>query len=466
MFRNFLFLTLPLILCGITFLLYQINAITEENVTPKSLQYPPHPNLIKETALIFDMGEPGIKLTPLGNKKIGSSIVTEFISQTFFDIDNDGFAELVSWPKDLDGFIVIDLNKNGIIDNQTELFGKDVNNENGFIKIARYDSNKDGFISAADKTYDQLKIWQDTNQNGRVNPGELHSLQSLNIDKIDLNFTAPQYLGSANDRVKFISSYSSQTTKRPINEIEIQKSNMVTHYLGNVTLNIATLFLPTLKGFGNLPDLHIAMSQDQVLFEQLKDITYSLSTNTDDRLKNSDLLKSDFEKLLFRWAKCDQIKTDFRGPYVNAQQLIYIEKMTGSPYGETAQYPHSDPPNKVSGLTIDQTFKMFAKPQMAFIINQIIAEKLYDQKPTYNLMSGEMSNGHLSLNGIQYLETLASSLPIDQRKKFWTEMVNIILPVKEKNILEADEISRLNESISKTLPSENLQSIVTNANAS
>jgi hypothetical protein len=44
-------------------------------------------------------------------------------SSVYFDIDNDGFAENVQWLSPTDGWLALDRNGNGKIDNQTELFG-------------------------------------------------------------------------------------------------------------------------------------------------------------------------------------------------------------------------------------------------------------------------------------------------------------------------------------------------------
>lgn len=62
--------------------------------------------------LIFDLdGDGKISLTDLENG-------------TNFDIDNDGFAQKISWVSGQDGILVLDRNNNGKIDNGLELFGE------------------------------------------------------------------------------------------------------------------------------------------------------------------------------------------------------------------------------------------------------------------------------------------------------------------------------------------------------
>ncbi len=108
---------------------------------------------------------------------------------------------------------------------------------------------------------------------------------------------------------------------------------------------------------------------------------------------------------------------------------------------------------------------MAIKSQMSFLINQMIADKIYSNKPIYNLATGDMSKATLSSDGVKYLEGLATSLPIDKRKTFWLSMIDIIIPVKQQGKFDTNESSMLNESITRTLPAENLNTLISYANA-
>lgn len=421
-----------------------------------------HPNLIKESALLLDLGPEGIDLTPLGKRGIGSSMITEFESMSFFDIDNDGFAERMSWPKGSDAFIAHDINKNDKIDNQTELFGMDANNFNGFKKLAKFDSNNDGIISAKDKIYDELLIWQDSDGNGYSRKEELKKLSGLKIDEINLDFTTPRTNLNSGSKVTFQGSYKINGMNRIVEDIQLKKSNISTRYLKEATLDVRVLFLPTLKGFGNLPDLHFALSNDKLLLNQLLEITKSFISS--ERLKNPEQLKLDIESIFFRWAGCEEVKKDSRGPFVDAQHLTFIEKLTGSNYGEDVSYPYNHPQNEIQGEAVEKSYQMAIKSQMSFLINQMISEKLYSTKPVYSLAAGDMSKATLSSDGVKYLEGLATSLPIDKRKIFWMSMIDIILPVKQQGKFDAKESSMLNESITRTLSTENLDTLISYAN--
>ncbi len=83
---------------------------------------------------------------------------------TNFDLDKNGFAEKINWTK-RDGFLCLDLNGNGTIDNGGELFGDKTlladgtAAKNGFEALAQYDSNGDGIIDENDEIFSSLRVW-------------------------------------------------------------------------------------------------------------------------------------------------------------------------------------------------------------------------------------------------------------------------------------------------------------------
>lgn len=74
-----------------------------------------------------------------------------------FDIDSDGELDTVHRLDDASGYIALDKNNNGSIDNGNELFG--AQSGNGFKELAAYDDDKNGFIDEGDAIWDQLRIW-------------------------------------------------------------------------------------------------------------------------------------------------------------------------------------------------------------------------------------------------------------------------------------------------------------------
>ncbi len=74
-----------------------------------------------------------------------------------FDLDNDGKEEEISQLSSNSGFLALDKNGDGIINDGSELFGP--NTGNGFDELAKYDSDGNGWIDEADEIYSQLKVW-------------------------------------------------------------------------------------------------------------------------------------------------------------------------------------------------------------------------------------------------------------------------------------------------------------------
>ncbi|WP_024954180.1 hypothetical protein [Sulfurospirillum arcachonense] len=89
-----------------------------------------------------------------------------------FDIDSDGTSDQISALKHNSGFLALDNNKNGKIDDGSELFG--TKSGNGFEDLATFDDDKNGWIDENDKIFDRLQVWMKTqNKDKLVSIGEL-----------------------------------------------------------------------------------------------------------------------------------------------------------------------------------------------------------------------------------------------------------------------------------------------------
>ena len=91
--------------------------------------------------------------------------VAELSDQTFyFDIDGDGEKDEVSQLGKGSGYLALDKNGDGVINDGSELFG--TSSGNGFADLAAYDEDGNGWIDENDAIWSKLKIWcKDENGN-------------------------------------------------------------------------------------------------------------------------------------------------------------------------------------------------------------------------------------------------------------------------------------------------------------
>lgn len=74
-----------------------------------------------------------------------------------FDIDSDGREDNISFVKSGSGFLVLDKNGDGKVNDGSELFGP--SSGNGFMELKALDSDGNGWIDENDPIYDRLQIW-------------------------------------------------------------------------------------------------------------------------------------------------------------------------------------------------------------------------------------------------------------------------------------------------------------------
>ncbi len=74
-----------------------------------------------------------------------------------FDLNADGVEDEISYLNSGSGFLALDKNGDGKINDGSELFGAKTGN--GFAELAAYDSDGNGWIDEADEIYDKLVVW-------------------------------------------------------------------------------------------------------------------------------------------------------------------------------------------------------------------------------------------------------------------------------------------------------------------
>lgn len=251
------------------------------------------------------------------------------IGETFFNVYDKGFAHRISWPQN-GYFLVFDLNKNGKVDGSQELLSASVDGK--VPHISSLDDNNDGVLSSGDKSWENVFLWQDIDGLFRKFEGVMYPVKDVGIEEIKL--TVQPYDKTFNTiKVKHRVNMKTKYGDFLLYDFSPEIDPADTYYYKQYSINWDTLNFPTLRGYGTLPDLHVAMSLDHELLKMMDELVLNAK-------QSNELNRKAFQDLLFRWAKVENIPRDSRGPYVDARELGFLEAMMGERFN-----------NKYSGHT-------------------------------------------------------------------------------------------------------------------
>jgi hypothetical protein len=166
------------------------------------------------------------------------------------------------WLAGDDGFLVLDENGNGRIDDASEMFGG--NGLSGLAELALHDDDGDGAITTADVVWSELRVWRDLDEDAVTDAGELFSLADLGIATINLAATP---LNSTTPQGTFLIDRGSFTwTSGGVGNLfdaVFETSDVDTRYRGETGTAawLSELDIDA-RGFGTVTDLSVAMGND------------------------------------------------------------------------------------------------------------------------------------------------------------------------------------------------------------
>jgi len=335
------------------------------------------------------------------------------VDAIYFDIDNDGQKESVSWISPEDGWLVLDDNGNGQIDNAHEMFGSAT--ENGFAKLAEIDGNGDGKIDINDAAFSQLKVWQDFNSDGISQSDELFSV------KDDLFFIEiPTFDAPPGSNVNVIEAAVGQIR---IENVSLAADQINTIYGGDLVVSLAAAEMPELRGYGDLPNLSIAMS----INNNLLSIAQSIAGQSFEQvLNNFGGMMAQFDELLYAWAGVGDSDPRARGPFIDdGRKLEFMEEMFSREFFQfrsTGQNPNSIPAEGFKVIYAEIKEQLFGR-----FLMQTVGDELYNSPSTYNRLADTVvfdGAPHLSA---AFLDSLgAAGASAANPLVFWASVAYII----------------------------------------
>ena len=334
--------------------------------------------------------------------------------EVYFDIDNDGMKEAVTWLNPEDGWLALDRNGNGFIDNASELFGSAT--ENGFAKLAELDLNHDGHIDINDAAFAHLKVWQDFNSDGVSQADELFSVQN------DLFFLSiPTFDQPPGSNVNTITAAIGDIR---IENMTLSADQVNTTFGGDVNLNFAAAALPELRGYGDLPNLSIAMSLDPDLLAIAQNIAAQSFT---DIIANFATVSGQFDQLLFTWAGVEGISPTSRGPFLDdARKLEFLEELLSQEFFQFRAFAQEDP-NSIPAENFMRMYADVKELMLGRFLMQAGASELYTNATAYDRLADKTVFDGTPVLNATYLDQLAATPEaIADPLGFWAKMAYII----------------------------------------
>ncbi len=261
-------------------------------------------------------------IVDLEGNGIGYINILDTNNTVAFDLDGIGDTDAVGWISGDDGFLAIDANNNGIIDNIDELIGG--RGEHGFDVLATYDDNSNGLITSADSIYSDLLIWQDANEDGITDIGELTTVASRNFEVINLTHNEVDLDAEGNNitgQGSLLENVSGVLESRAIDEVDLSIDEF--NFQRNDLEALQAIYpLPYVNGFGSIDNIYIAMSNDATLLTLMEDF---VALDLGDALVATD----DIIEIMYQWAGVDDIDPASRGNAIDGRKIHFLEELTG-----------------------------------------------------------------------------------------------------------------------------------------
>ena len=291
----------------------------------------------------------------------------------FFDLDANGFAENTAWAGPNEGFLALDLDGSGKIENGRELFGDEtyktggVKATSGFDALAQYDENNDEKIDKEDSVFEKLLIWTDKNSNGITDDGELTNMMDADIKSISVKYI--ETTGENNPETGVQVTHKSEVEFENGKTVEISE-----HWFDVSTVNTKDLHdfgdgssMTGVDSFGSIMTLNNAISADET--GKLKAMVEKFK-HSDDIIEKRVLIK----KILYFISDVNDIDPLSRGGNIDARDLGVIERFMDVPFVGV----NGSNPNSTASTILKKVFSQFETMYYNLLDNETMTGSYFD----------------------------------------------------------------------------------------
>lgn len=137
---------------------------------------------------------------------------TSISDQKFkFDIDSDGDEDEISFAGKGSGFLALDKNEDGKINDGSELFG--TKSGDGFKDLSEYDDDKNGWIDENDVIFNKLKVWtKDEEGNDKLLNLKEADVGAIYLGNLDTEFSFKDGMGNTDAVLRKTGIYLKEST--------------------------------------------------------------------------------------------------------------------------------------------------------------------------------------------------------------------------------------------------------------